>query len=389
MKNANTDGKMSAIKQHPQQTELFMDTPLSRYQADQALPEFSHDPAQADAIAHLQRLFDELLAPAPKQKRLKRIFGRNQTTVRPQGLYFWGGVGRGKTYLMDIFYECLPMQAKHRTHFHRFMRDVHQRLDSYNGSKNPLLKVADDLAEQAEVICFDEFFVTDITDAMILGSLLEALMERHVVLVATSNIEPAKLYENGLQRQRFMPAIKLLEERTVIVNVDGGTDYRLRSLEQAELYHYPLDAEADTSLESSFCALSPVANECQSNGNLEINKRRFHYRKQCEDIIWFDFDELCDKPRSQNDYLEIASEYHAVLISNVPRMDRNTDDQGRRFVNLVDVCYDANVKLIMSAEVSLLDLYAGGGLDFVFQRTLSRLQEMQSHEYLARGHIAT
>lgn len=369
-----------------------MDTPLSRYQADQARPEFSHDPAQAEAINHLQRLFDELLAPAPKaskRAKFKALLGRQQPQQRPLGLYFWGGVGRGKTYLMDIFYECLPMAEKHRTHFHRFMRDVHQRLDSYKGSKNPLLKVADDLASQAQVICFDEFFVTDITDAMILGSLLEALMERNVVLVATSNIVPSKLYENGLQRQRFLPAIALLEERTVVVNVDGGTDYRLRSLEQAELYHYPLDPEADVSLNSSFDALSPVTNECQVNGELEINGRQFHYRKSCEDVIWFDFNELCDKPRSQNDYLEIASEYHAVLLSNVPQLSRNTDDQARRFVNLVDVCYDANVKMIMSAEVALLDIYTGGGLDFVFQRTLSRLQEMQSHEYLARGHIAS
>ncbi|MCP4881433.1 MAG: cell division protein ZapE [Gammaproteobacteria bacterium] len=366
-----------------------METPLSRYQADQNSTEFSHDPAQENAIQYLQRLFDELVAPKPKQSGLQRLFGRSQKPTPTKGLYFWGGVGRGKTYLMDIFYECLPMPTKQRTHFHRFMRDVHTRLKSYSGSKNPLDKVANDLATQAQIICFDEFFVTDITDAMILSSLLEALMARNVVLVATSNIEPAKLYENGLQRQRFLPAIALLEQRNHVINVDGDTDYRLRSLEQAELYHFPLDEQADVSLEHSFKALAPVANECQSNSNLEINNRTFHCRKQCEDVIWFDFDELCDKPRSQNDYLEIASEFHAILLSNVPQMNRNSDDQGRRFVNLVDVCYDANVKLIMSAQVALDDIYTGGSLDFVFQRTLSRLQEMQSHDYLARGHIAS
>jgi cell division protein ZapE len=180
-----------------------------------------------------------------------------------------------------------------------------------------------------------------------------------------------------------------LEQHTLVVNVDGGTDYRLRSLKQAELYHCPLDAEADISLEKSFAALSPLGNDNLSNGVIDINQRRFHFRKLCEDVIWFDFDELCNKPRSQNDYLEIASEYHALVLSNVPQMNRNTDDQARRFVNLVDVFYDANVKLIISAEVDLFELYKGGGLDFVFQRTLSRLQEMQSEEYLAKGHIAS
>ena len=365
-----------------------METPLSRYQADQARKEFSADTAQAEAIAHLQHLFVQLQQPAAKISGLKRLLGK-QPKPCPKGLYFWGGVGRGKTYLMDIFFDCLPIEHKLRTHFHRFMRDVHRQLENYKGNRNPLQKVADDLAQQARVICFDEFFVTDITDAMILAGLLEALMAHHVVLVATSNIEPARLYENGLQRQRFMPAIALLEQHTVIVNVDGGTDYRLRSLQQAELYHSPLDSDADISLEKSFAALSPVSDECQINGNIEINKRQFHFRKQCEDVIWFDFAELCNKPRSQNDYLEIASEYHALLLSNVPQLSRHTDDQARRFVNLVDVCYDANVKLIISAAAELTDIYTGGNLDFVFQRTLSRLQEMQSVEYLAKGHIAS
>jgi len=306
---------------------------------------------------------------------------------QPLGLYFWGGVGRGKTYLMDVFYEALPFEQKQRTHFHRFMRHVHARLAVFSGSKNPLLKVAHELADQNRVICFDEFFVTDITDAMILAGLLEALFDRGVVLVATSNIEPRGLYENGLQRQRFLPAIALLEKHTQIVNVDGGVDYRLRTLEQAELYHWPLDDGADVSLAASFSGLAPLLDEAQGQGSMHVNGRLFEFERRCDDVVWMTFEQLCVLPRSQNDYLEIASEYHALIVSRVPRLTQDMSDQARRFVNLIDVCYDANVKVILSAEVALLDLYEGGALGFVFQRTLSRLQEMQSHEYLAQGHL--
>jgi cell division protein ZapE len=243
------------------------------------------------------------------------------------------------------------------------------------------------------VICFDEFFVTDITDAMILAQLLDSLFGLGVVLVATSNIKPQGLYENGLQRQRFLPAIALLEQYTDIVNVDGGVDYRLRTLSQAELYHWPLDESADVSLAASFAALVPMLMEPKStfsrsqDGIVSINGRDFTYIKQSDGIIWFTFDQLCVKPRSQNDYLELAYEFHGLIISNVPCLRAGMDDQARRFVNLVDVCYDANLKVIISAEVPLLELYSGGQLDFVFRRTLSRLQEMQSYEYLSRGHV--
>jgi cell division protein ZapE len=229
---------------------------------------------------------------------------------------------------------------------------------------------------------------------MILAKLLESLFELGVVLVATSNIEPQGLYENGLQRQRFLPAIALLQQHTDVINVDGGVDYRLRTLAQAELYHWPLDAAADVSLAASFVALAPllpapaVAGSDSEGGVVSINGRGFSYIKLCDDIIWLSFDQLCVQPRSQNDYLELAYEFHALIISNVPCLRSGMEDQARRFVNLVDVCYDANLKVIMSAEVPLLELYAGGQLDFVFRRTLSRLQEMQSHEYLARGHVS-
>ena len=387
-----------------------MPSPIEQYRNDQQQLHFSIDSAQGNAIEHLQRLYLDLCAVNSEPSGAKRwsqrlpMWARRKAKLRmaAKGLYFWGGVGRGKTYLMDVFYQCLPFEDKQRTHFHRFMRHVHSRLAVHKGVKNPLTVVAQELADEARVICFDEFFVTDITDAMILAKLLESLFELGVVLVATSNIEPQGLYENGLQRQRFLPAIALLEQHTEVVNVDGGVDYRLRTLSQAELYHWPLDAAADVSLASSFEALAPMlapmlaptlaalegVGSDREGGIISINGRGFSYIKLCDDIIWLTFDQLCVQPRSQNDYLELAYEFHGLIVSNVPCLKPGMEDQARRFVNLVDVCYDANLKVIISAEVPLLELYAGGQLDFVFQRTLSRLQEMQSHEYLARGHVS-
>ncbi|WP_421870759.1 cell division protein ZapE [Motiliproteus sp.] len=367
-------------------------TPLARYRQDLERDDFQYDPAQEMAVKHLQRLYDDLLArrnqPKPKLiQRLGQRFKKSQVTS-VQGLYFWGGVGRGKTYLMDLFYDSLPFQTKMRTHFHRFMQRVHSELTALEGEKNPLDLVAGKFASEAEVICFDEFFVTDITDAMILGGLMEKLFGHGVALVATSNIVPDLLYENGLQRARFLPAIALLNERTDVVNVDGGVDYRLRALEQAELYHYPLDEEADASLNRSFESLAPDVRDAINGLVIDINGRAIHSRRSCEDVIWFDFDALCDGPRSQNDYIEIAKLYHAVLISNVPQLGGDKDDQARRFINLIDEFYDCGVKLILSAEVPLAQIYGGGQLEFPFERTTSRLLEMQSHEYLSREHKA-
>jgi len=383
-----------------------MPSPIEQYHNDQQQLGFSADIAQANAIEHLQRLYEDLcaderlkLSPTQWSQRLSGWMGgksKQQATIK--GLYFWGGVGRGKTYLMDVFYQCLPFENKQRTHFHRFMRYVHGRLAVHTGAKNPLQLVAQELAKESRIICFDEFFVTDITDAMILAQLLDSLFGLGVVLVATSNIEPKGLYENGLQRQRFLPAIALLEGYTEVINVDGGVDYRLRTLSQAELYHWPLDEAADVSLASSFAALVPMlmpvlaeprsTDSGNENGIVNINGRDFTFIRQSDGIIWFTFDQLCVKPRSQNDYLELACEFHGLIISNVPCLRAGMEDQARRFVNLVDVCYDASLKVIISAEVPLLELYSGGQLDFVFRRTLSRLQEMQSYEYLARGHVA-
>lgn len=364
-------------------------TPMQRYQQDLQREGFSADSAQALAVQALDDLFHALVAAEEQAaargllQRFKERFS-DQQRVPVTGLYLWGGVGRGKTYLVDTFYDCLPFKRKLRTHFHRFMQRVHTDLTRLEGQKDPLLEIADRLAEEARVICFDEFFVSDITDAMILGGLMQALFERGVSLVSTSNIIPDDLYMNGLQRQRFLPVIALIKAHTRVLNVDGGVDYRLRALEQAELYHSPLDAEANLSLQRSFDSLAPEAG--MQWERLEVNGRYLSSRWVADDVVWFEFDELCDGPRSQNDYIELARIYHTVLIGNVPQMGVDTDDQARRFINLVDEFYDRSVKLVLSAAVPLGELYSGGKLDFEFQRTVSRLLEMQSHEYLGREH---
>lgn len=364
-----------------------MSTPWQRYQDDLQGEGFSHDPAQEEAVRLLQDLYERLLernrgGETGFSALIKKF--RKQAPEPEQGLYLWGGVGRGKTYLVDTFYDCLPFERKLRVHFHRFMQRVHGDLTRLEGEVNPLEMVADRLAEEALVVCFDEFFVTDIGDAMILGGLMEALFARGVTLVATSNIVPQNLYQNGLQRQRFLPVIALVEKYTKVVNVDAGVDYRLRTLQQAELYHCPLDEAADISLRQSFDALAVEPGRHWER--IQINGRYLTVRCMADDVAWFDFAELCDGPRSQNDYIELARIFHAVLLSGVPAFDKDQNDQARRFINLVDEFYDRNVKLMLTAEKSLLELYGGGSLEFEFQRTQSRLQEMQSHEYLAREH---
>lgn len=365
-----------------------MPTPLARYRRDLGLPGFVHDDAQAQAVSLLQDLHDRLVARQPEPTGLlgKLLPGKKKKPVPERGLYFWGGVGRGKTYLMDNFFESLPFEDKMRAHFHRFMRRVHDELKDLAGEKNPLEKVADRIAKDARVICFDEFFVSDITDAMILGTLLGHLFERGVSLVTTSNIVPDGLYKDGLQRQRFLPAIALLKEHCLVVNVDGGVDYRLRALEKAEIYHSPLDMAAEDALKSAFHSLVPSVEEIRADANISIEGREIPARFVGEDVVWFDFKALCDGPRSQNDYIEIAREFHAVLLSNVPQLRADMEDQARRFINLVDEFYDRGVKLIISAQAALGDIYIGNRLVFEFERTRSRLLEMQSREYLARPH---
>ncbi len=364
-------------------------TPLERYQSDLKTPGFAADPAQEVAVAHLQDLFERLVArEAAQRPGLARWWGglQRDSLVPEQGLYFWGGVGRGKTYLMDLFYDCLPFERKLRAHFHRFMQRIHRELDVLRAQKqkDPLDVIAARLAREARVICFDEFFVSDIADAMLLGGLFRGLFNHGVTLVATSNIIPDDLYRNGLQRERFLPAIALLKAHTRTVNVDGGVDYRLRTLEQAELYHSPLGPEADSSLLRSFRQLAPEA--VRADADLEVNGRSLRARFLADDVAWFEFAELCEKPRSPADYIELARVFHAVVLANVPALGDDHNDQARRLISLVDEFYDRNVKLVVSAAVPLAALYGGHRLAFEFERTRSRLLEMQSRDYLARPH---
>lgn len=346
--------------------------------------DFVEDEAQLKAVEHLQQLYDQLVKPPKKNSFVSRLFDR-ATREPVRGLYMWGGVGRGKTFLMDIFYDSLPFEQKKRLHFHRFMRHIHSELKQLDGQKNPLKIVAERFANKYRVLCFDEFFVSDIGDAMILATVLQELFERGVTLVATSNVVPDNLYKDGLQRTRFLPAIDLLNKHTAVLNVDGGNDYRLRMLEQLELYHFPVDQEAEKLIDSNFHRLVADEEELVVNGEIEIENRYIPYRKKAEDVIWFDFGQICGGPRSPADYIEISREFQTVLIHGIPQFD-GRDDEARRFISLVDEFYDRSVKLIVSAAVALDKLYTGGRLSFEFERTQSRLLEMQSAEYLSRAH---
>ncbi len=361
-------------------------TPQACYNRDIAQKGFTKDPAQAEAVAQLQDLFERLVnqPEKPLLQLLRSAIGKAREPVR--GLYFWGGVGRGKTWLMDTFYHCLPFCEKLRMHFHHFMRRVHGELKTLEGQKNPLNIVAERLAKEARVICFDEFFVSDITDAMILGGLMEQLFRRGVTLVATSNVDPDLLYKDGLQRARFLPAIELIKKHTRVMNVDGGTDYRLRLLEKAKTFYWPLNENSQNQLQQVFTELASDPEHIESARILTVSNRPIHSVKLCKDVGWFTFSALCDGPRSQNDYIELARIYHTVILQGVPQFDADKNDQARRFINLVDEFYDRGVKLIISSAVELNALYASGSLAFEFMRTLSRLQEMQSRQYLAQPH---
>ncbi len=393
-------------KQHPDmsgQTRSDAQTPEACYRRDLQRADFQYDPGQEHAVKLLQGLLDELQNAEPKKRRepvlpalktkglLAKIKWKGPEPVAQstpsmvKGLYLWGGVGRGKTYLMDTFYNCLPGKRKLRIHFHRFMRRVHKDLTSLQGRADPLKIIGRQFANDVDIICFDEFFVTDITDAMLLGGVLEALFAEGVVLVATSNIPPQDLYKDGLQRDRFLPAIALLLKHQAVYNLDGSIDYRLRTLERAEIYHFPLDDEATLSLQESFQKIAGGVGVIGET--LEIESREIATLRYAEGVLWCDFAALCDGPRSQNDYIELARIFSTVLVSNVPQFDGRQDDQARRFINMVDEFYDRSVKLIISAAVAVEELYANGRLGFEFKRTQSRLLEMQSHEYLERPHL--
>ncbi len=365
-------------------------TPRERYAQALQQPGFVADPAQQAAIEHLQRVYVDLLRVHATRNRSwwARLTRRRQAVERApvKGLYFWGGVGRGKTMLVDMFYESLPFADRERTHFHRFMRAMHEELHRLRDAPDPVRIVANRMADRARVVCLDEFHVADITDAMLLGRVLEALFARNVALVATSNEAPGQLYRGGLQRERFVPAIALIERHMEVVSVDGDTDHRLRALERAEIYHTPLDTEADASLARSFDALTPEPGA--ANAILELDGRDLRTVRLADGVAWFDFDVLCGGQRSARDYIELARCYQTVLLGNVPVMDVRDDERARRFVHLIDELYDRNVKLVVSAATAPDGLYRGERLAAMFRRTTSRLIEMQSHDYLARPHLS-
>ena len=369
-------------------------SPASRYQL--ALDEGSHQPddVQHEAVNRLDTIYQELTAkPAEAgqsgglKAALGRLLGKKEQQANPpvRGLYMWGGVGRGKTWLMDLFYQSLPGERKQRLHFHRFMLRVHEELTALQGKSDPLEIVADRFKAETDVLCFDEFFVSDITDAMLLGGLMKALFARGITLVATSNIPPDELYRNGLQRARFLPAIDAIKQHCDIMNVDAGVDYRLRTLTQAHLWLSPLNAETTRQMDKLWLALAGAKRE--NAPTLEINHRPLPTLGVENQTLAVSFSTLCVDARSQHDYIALSRLFHTVMLLDVPVMTRLMESEARRFIALVDEFYERHVKLVVSAEVPLYEVYQGERLKFEFQRCLSRLQEMQSEEYLKLEHM--
>jgi len=348
------------------------------YEAELKARGYQSDPAQLRAVAALERCAAEWSHyKAKRSNALKKLINRPDI---PKGVYMYGGVGRGKSFLMDCFFNAVPLKRKTRLHFHEFMREVHRELADLQGTVNPLDELGARLAKRYKLVCFDEFHVADVTDAMILHRLLDAMERNGVGMVTTSNFVPDGLYPDGLHRDRILPAIELLKRTMEVINVDNGTDYRRRTLEQVKLYHTPLGADAEAQMEDTFNRLAEAHDE---DPVLHIEAREIRAIRKAGGVVWFDFRTLCGGPRSQNDYLELASQFHTVMLSNVPHMPVNMASQARRFTWLVDVLYDRRVKLILSAAVPAEALYTEGPLAHEFPRTVSRLHEMQSAEFLA------
>ncbi|NCT81564.1 MAG: cell division protein ZapE [Comamonadaceae bacterium] len=351
-------------------TELYQQTLAERG--------FKADAAQLRAIEALQRCQDEWAAyKARRSNAVTKLLVRPPI---PRGVYMYGGVGRGKSFLMDCFFQAVPLTRKTRLHFHEFMREVHRELQELKGIADPLEELGKRIARRFRLICFDEFHVADVTDAMILHRLLDALFRNRVSIVTTSNFHPDELYPNGLHRDRILPAIELLKDHLEVINVDAGTDYRRRTLEDMNLYLTPLNDQTEAALTQAFESLAEAKDE---DRKLMIEHRAIYARRRAGGVVWFDFATLCGGPRSQNDYLELASQFHTVILSEVPEMPVRLASEARRFTWLVDVLYDRRVKLIISAAVPAEALYTEGPLAHEFPRTVSRLQEMRSAEYLA------
>ncbi|QFH68747.1 AFG1 family ATPase [Enterobacter sp. E76] len=369
-------------------------SPTSRYL--QALQDKSHQPddVQREAVSRLDAIYQELTAKRaepPQEQGLKAAFSKllgKRPSAPPapvRGLYMWGGVGRGKTWLMDMFYQSLPGERKQRLHFHRFMLHVHEELGQFQGQTDPLDIIADRFKAKTDVLCFDEFFVSDITDAMLLGGLMKALFNRGITLVATSNIPPDELYRNGLQRARFLPAIEAIKQYCDVMNVDAGIDYRLRTLTQAHLWLTPLNDETRQQMDTLWRAL---AGGTRANApTLEINHRPLATLGVENQTLAVSFETLCVEARSQHDYIELSRQFHTVMLHDVAVMTPLMESEARRFIALVDEFYERHVKLVVSAAAPMFEIYRGERLKFEFQRCLSRLQEMQSEEYLKREHM--
>jgi len=344
-----------------------------------ARPGMVEDPAQAAVVAQLQAIHEQLIATPPG------FFKRGWHPVR--GLYLWGGVGRGKTWLMDCFYEVLPFEHKRRVHFHRFMRHVHEARKRYRRKRDPLRLIARDWAAD-RVLCFDEFHVSDVADAMILARLTETLFDQGVTLVATSNVAPDDLYRDGLQRKRFVPAIQRIKQHCHVMQLAAGTDYRLDLMTGVRAYHVPADAQAHAVLDHQFRRMAGAGERVRERGNVEILGRKIATRWRADTTVWFDFDELCRGHRAAADYSEIARQYQTVFLSDIPLLDEYDNNAARRFINLIDELYDYRVNLFCSAADVPDALYTGKRLQFEFRRTASRLHEMSSEAYLAAPHLS-
>ena len=370
--------------------------PLEWYWHFSQRHDFQADSEQLRVLEKLQRLFEELEDyrhyRAGKINRLVTNLGAGRKP--PRGIYIWGGVGRGKSLMMDAFFKVLPHKRKRRVHFHEFMREVHGRMRALPGQEDPLDPISVTIAKEVRVLAFDEFHVSDIADAMILGRLLELMIARGVVLVMTSNYKPDDLYPNGLQRARFLPAIEILKRDLDVVELTGSTDHRRRILDTLSVYYTPIDGNADAHLATFFEAMTKAT--YAENSSIEVGGRPVAFRRRAKGVIWFDFTELCEKPRSQVDFLEIASAYHTVLVSGVRRMNVTQTDVVRRFTWLVDVFYDQRVKLVLSADAQPEDLVQAQDSSAPhermvrkeFARTASRLREMQSRDYFSRRHAS-
>lgn len=359
-------------------------SPSQRYQAGIEHGQWQDDPAQRAVMVELDRLHAALSAPVQTPGLMSRLFGSKDKTASPRGLYLWGGVGRGKTFMVDLFFDSLDFAQKHRAHFHRFMRELHERLKQHSGERDPMAAIARQWRQEMRVLVLDEFFVTDIGDAMLLARLLEHLFAEGVVLVTTSNTVPANLYKDGLQRARFLPAIALLEQHCVVFEIQSSTDYRLRELTRSPVYQVVSGQQADDWLAGRWQTLTHTP---AKPAVLDIDGRPIPCRARHHGFVWFDFSALCEGPRAAADYIEIAQEFHTVLIGGIPDFNGSNDDPARRLVNAIDEFYDRHVNLIITAAHPPVALYQGERLSHAFERTASRLIEMQSAEYLAREHL--